>query len=267
MFERPGDWWNRGDDWSRPWGGTRAEWYGFILPRIQGFLPAGHVLEIAPGFGRWTQFLLDCCDSLIGVDLVAQCVEACRARFAEDARAAFYQNDGRSLPNVEDRWVDFAFTFDSLVHAESDVLADYLTALSAKLAIDGVAFIHHSNAGEYRNALVRRSKLRKWKNRLPDPISRRLAALGAFDRRHGRGLDCTAEGFASLCQSVGLSCVRQELVAWGNYRLHVDCISIVTRPGSRWDGPPRLVRSEGFMRHLRYVRSVSELYQIRGDEG
>ena len=58
------NWKNSGDEWSEVWGGPDMQWHGAILPRIHLFLPAKSILEIAPGFGRWTQFLKDHCESL-----------------------------------------------------------------------------------------------------------------------------------------------------------------------------------------------------------
>jgi hypothetical protein len=49
---------------------------------------------------------------------------------------------------IADRSIDLALSFDSLVHAEADVLSSYLAQLATKLRSDGVAFIHHSNFGE-----------------------------------------------------------------------------------------------------------------------
>ncbi|MGH9580831.1 MAG: hypothetical protein ACRD2R_07555, partial [Terriglobales bacterium] len=58
------DWSRQGDEWSRPWGGSELEWWGSIFPRIRSFLPAGMILEIAPGHGRWTQFLAGLCQRM-----------------------------------------------------------------------------------------------------------------------------------------------------------------------------------------------------------
>ena len=50
--------WKEEHDWPlSSWGGAQAQWYGCILPHISPFMPAAHILEIAPGHGRWTQFL------------------------------------------------------------------------------------------------------------------------------------------------------------------------------------------------------------------
>ena len=66
-------WESDGDEWSATWGGPGLQWREAILPRIREFLPARHILEIAPGHGRWTQFLADQCDALTLVELSEQC--------------------------------------------------------------------------------------------------------------------------------------------------------------------------------------------------
>src|SRR3954454_12840335 len=138
-------WPEGGDEWSKAWGGPDAQWHFTLWPRMRQFLPTGTLLEIAPGFGRWTAYLVDCCDRYVGVDLSSQGIDACRARFADVAKAEFNVNDGKSLPGVSDASVDFAFSFDSLVHVEDEVIDAYLVELTRVLRNDGVAFIHHSN--------------------------------------------------------------------------------------------------------------------------
>ena len=60
------DWKDEGEEWSAPWGTSSAQWFGAILPRIRDCLPAETILEIAPGFGRWTHYLKDHCRDLSG---------------------------------------------------------------------------------------------------------------------------------------------------------------------------------------------------------
>src|ERR1700685_1918967 len=126
-------WPEQGNEWSAEWGDAETQWHATILPRIRRFLPAQRVLEIAPGYGRWSSFLIDSADEYIGVDLNAECVVACRARFAAANHATFMVNDGKSLAAVADDSVNFAFSFDSLVHVEIDVIETYLQELSRKL--------------------------------------------------------------------------------------------------------------------------------------
>jgi hypothetical protein len=110
------DWTLRGDEWSSHWGGVETHWHATLLPRVWPFLPTGTICEIAPGYGRWTQYLLPQCDQYVGVDLASRCVDACRQRFSSFDHARFEVNDGRSLAVLENDSVDFVFSFDSLVH-------------------------------------------------------------------------------------------------------------------------------------------------------
>jgi len=96
---------------------------------LQQWIPCKTLLEIAPGFGRWTQYLKDLADYLIVVDLTEKCIMACRERFAAAANISYVVNDGRSLGSVSDVSVDFIFSFDSLVHVEADVIESYLPSL------------------------------------------------------------------------------------------------------------------------------------------
>src|SRR5438477_5096853 len=58
------NWPQAGEEWSTGWGGARMQWYGSILPRVNAFVPADTILEIGPGYRRWTAFLKDCATGL-----------------------------------------------------------------------------------------------------------------------------------------------------------------------------------------------------------
>jgi SAM-dependent methyltransferase len=204
-------WPQQGDEWSAHWGGVSHQWWVTLFPRLQGYVPAGRILEIAPGYGRWTHFLKDLCGDLVAVDIAGGAIEHCRARFAADRHVSFHVNDGLTLPMVADGSIDLVFSFDSLVHAELDVMGAYLTEIAAKLTADGVAFLHHSNMGAY--------------------------TPGSYDPAgiHWRAVTVSAQAVEALAVRAGLSCVSQETLAWGNEVLLNDCISVITRAGSRWD--------------------------------
>jgi SAM-dependent methyltransferase len=138
-----------GESWSSGWGSSQAQWQGTILPRISKWLPSSTILEIAPGHGRWSTYLIANATSYIGVDLSQECIDFCQKTFEKQTNASFYVNDGLSLPMVKDNSCDFVFSFDSLIHAEIDVMECYIKEIMRVLNDDGVAFIHHSNAGEF----------------------------------------------------------------------------------------------------------------------
>jgi 2-polyprenyl-3-methyl-5-hydroxy-6-metoxy-1,4-benzoquinol methylase len=254
-WDREWDWSMHGEEWSRSWGGTPALWFAAILPRIHAWVPAASILEIAPGHGRWTEYLKDLTDHLVIVDLAESCIEHCRRRFADASNIEYHVNDGRSLGMVTDRSVDFVFSFDSLVHAEDDVLGSYLDELSGKLTANGVAFLHHSNIGSYPalTALARRA---------PGRYFKRLVRLGAvIDLSAWRAESVTAARFAELCDEAGLICVSQELITWEFGPYLIDALSVVTPPGSKWERPRTVVPNRGFRRE---VRRMARLYGANG---
>ena len=228
------DWTLRGDEWSSHWGGVETHWHTTLLPRVRPFLPTGTICEIAPGYGRWTEYLLGDCDQYVGVDLASRCVDACRGRFSSFDHARFEVNDGRSLPMLESDSVDFVFSFDSLVHVEADVIAQYLVELARVLRPDGIGWLHHSNLGEF-SPQVRRMEQAEAVGYRSSTLRSLLRRCGAIEWRHGRAQSMTAPLFVDLATRAQLKCVGQEIVNWGSARL-IDCISLVTRPGSVWIG-------------------------------
>ena len=195
------DWTQAGEEWSVSSGNSQLEWSVTLFPRIRAFVPTGTILEIAPGYGRWTQYLKNYCDRLIVVDMSARCIEACRARFADASHISPRVNDGKSLAMVPDCSIDFAFSFDSLVHADHDALDTYLDQLSRKLKPDGVGFIHHSNIGSYARSLA-------LSKRLPRRLSVFLFKHGILARNeHWRAERVTAASFDATCERNGLRCM------------------------------------------------------------
>jgi hypothetical protein len=238
------DWKEAGEEWSQPWGSSAAQWAGTIFPRIRDFLPTGTILEIAPGFGRWTHYLKDYCQELWIVDRSSECIEACRRRFAADSHVHCYVNDGRSLSMIPDASVDFVFSFDSFVHTNRDVVEAYLCELGTKLKIGGKGFIHHSNFGEYANSP---------RERLPEILAKPLIKVKILDWGHHRNPGMTADLFGALCAQHGLYCISQELVNWRGRRL-IDCLSLFVRTDSAQQNPTQIVRNPNFMREAARIR-------------
>jgi SAM-dependent methyltransferase len=233
------DWSRGGDEWSVAWGGTPSLWHGVLLPRLNSRLPCETILEIAPGYGRFTQYLHRLCKRLIVVDLAENCISACKQRFATATNIDYIVNDGRSLAMIEDASVDFVFCFDSLVHSERDVLANYVTQLSRKLKVGGRGFIHHSNAGE-----------------LVDP---KTAAL-PFPNLHWRAESMSASAFRDFCRDSQLVCDSQEIVNWGGPHL-TDCFSCFSRTPLNGHGQGRLLINSRFMEQADFIRALSEHYR------
>jgi ubiquinone/menaquinone biosynthesis C-methylase UbiE len=241
------DWSQSGDEWSSVWGGPEAQWFGAIFPRIHAFLPTETILEIAPGFGRWTQFLAHYAKRLIVVDLSERCIETCKKRFSRWSHIEYHVNDGKSLDFLTDQSVDFVFSFDSLVHAEADVLKDYLAQLAARLKRNGAGFIHHSNLASY-----------------VDPLTKQLPA--GVENQHWRATSMSADLFRDFCETANLECVTQEKVNWGASELN-DSFSTFTRAGSSWSRPNRVLENAQFMAEAHSISRLAPLYSARGWAG
>lgn len=246
------DWNEAGCEWSQPWGGVEAQWYGSLLPRIHHYLPSGEILEIACGYGRWTQYLKDYCERLTAVDLADKCISACMERFAGDDRLHFSTNDGATLPSVADASVDFAFSFDSLVHVDMATIASYLAELRRVLRPDGVAFLHHSNLGAYA---ARYERL----HRIPT-LAGALRRLRIVDYTHIRDHTVTAERVAEEAERVGLRCIGQELIPWLTNRTLIDCISLIVPASGPAARPNRVLRNTQFSREPTYVARLASVY-------
>src|SRR5206468_2441460 len=92
------------------------------------------------------------CQRLLIVDRAAQCIDACRARFADEPKITGYANERGSLKMIPDQSIDFIFSFDVFVHIKADVVEEYMSEFSRTLKIGGSGFIHHSNLAAYNDS-------------------------------------------------------------------------------------------------------------------
>jgi ubiquinone/menaquinone biosynthesis C-methylase UbiE len=235
-----------GDSWSSRWGNPDNQWVWTIFPRIHRYVPTGRILEIAPGFGRWTAYLKELCKELLVVDLNELCIQRCKERFSFSKNIAYYVNDGKTLDMIPDKSIDFVFSFDSLVHAEDDVIEAYLTQLANKLKPDGVGCLHHSNMESYKLFFQRRSL--------------GISKILGFEP-HWRSRSMTAKKFEQLAEKAGMQTISQEKINWGNrHYFLIDCISVFTPKNSKWARPNSTLANGHFMNEIHYARKLSALY-------
>jgi ubiquinone/menaquinone biosynthesis C-methylase UbiE len=251
LWDHRYNWKDNGEEWSSKWGGSEIQWYGSLLPRVHSFIPAKTILEIAPGFGRWTQYLKKYCDSLYIVDLSEECIKNCKLRFSSSDNIEYFINDGKSLDMIPNNSIDFVFSFDSLVHVEADVIESYMQQLSKKLTKDGVGFIHHSNLGEYYMYF---STVRK----LPYRIYQTLSKIHIIETDAWRAISMTAKKFEEITKKTNLNLVSQEMVNWGTKRL-TDCISVFTGKDSKWNRNLKY-KNKYFMNERDLLAKLAVLY-------
>ena len=127
----------------------------YLRPWLQGQRPA--VLEVAPGAGRFTVELLRYADTLHMLDLNAVCLDICRERFSWYNHITYWQNDGTDCAMLPDAHFDLVASYDSLVHAEPEVIRAYLVNLRPKLRPGAILWLDHSNGAcsrGYRSAMT-----------------------------------------------------------------------------------------------------------------
>ncbi len=112
----------------------------FIKPNIK---KESVVLEIAPGHGRWTEFVLDA-KKIILVDLNEECIRFCMNKFSKLKNINYFANDGRTLSFIEDNSIDFIFSYDSFVHMKKEIIDSYFQEFYRILKKPGKAIIHHA---------------------------------------------------------------------------------------------------------------------------
>jgi ubiquinone/menaquinone biosynthesis C-methylase UbiE len=183
------------------------------------------ILEIACGYGRWTQYLKDLCKNLVVVDISEKCIQACKQRFSERAHIEYHVNDGIKLDMISDCSVDFVFSFDSLVHVDESVMKAYICQLQRILTDAGVAFVHHSNLGEYDGTYSRICKIPK--------LERLLMRFGILEKNlHWRDFSVDAKKVERFAKEDGLKCLSQEIIPWGTKKMLIDCISTIAGASS-----------------------------------
>lgn len=222
-------------------GGTDYLWYGIIFFRILPFVPTSKILEIAPGYGRCTQYLLGLCKRLQIVDLNQNCINFCKKRFSDHSHIQYYVNNGTSLEMIADNSIDFVFSWDSLVHCGADVLDSYLDGCSRILKPNGWGFIHRSNIGSYRNLLN--------------------GGHMECENIHSRGITMSAKLFQDFCIKNNLKCIRQEMVNWGRVVLN-DCFSIFTKQSITGSSDMKTIENNEFHMELNRVKNISDFYKF-----
>ena len=192
---------NEGEKWSGGWGSSLAQFIVTIYPRICEYMGNGNILEIAPGYGRWTKFLIEFYEHYQGVDLNLNCVNHCKSKFSSISNC-FFINDGYTLPMINENTIDFVFSYDSLVHADFDVMKSYLQEIKRVLKVGGYAFIHHSNLYE--------------------------VTFEEECNSHMRSHNVNARVIMNYCKDINLKIVSQEVLNWDSKENNlIDCYTII----------------------------------------
>lgn len=131
-----------GHEWSSRFGSTENLWNSLLKEKVKEYCK-GRGLEIAPGEGRITQYLIQECESLTLLELNKTPLSKCILKFGEKIDG-YYLNCGESIPEIFQNHFDFIFSFDSFVHIHQNLFFSYTKDMSRCLKKGGFGVIHHS---------------------------------------------------------------------------------------------------------------------------
>ncbi len=112
----------------------------FVLPYINSTQCA---LEIGPGGGRWTKYLLGF-KRLYCVDYHQEMLDELRVNYNEE-NIVFIKNNGTDFPEIEDKSIDFLFSYGTFVHLDIDLIESYLINMRRLLNSGSMVVIQYSD--------------------------------------------------------------------------------------------------------------------------
>jgi SAM-dependent methyltransferase len=235
-YNDPATWNNCGDSWTFHaafCGQDYDLWKRSLVNRfLEPFLgPDVDALELGPGQGRWTEFMVGHTHSLTLVDVSVMCMDVCRRRFGGAlGREAFVVNDGRSLP-VDDSSLDLVWSFGTFVHIDEPEVAAYLAECHRVLRPGGRFVIHHAGWGD---GSLRLGPVTRHFGSAGRFVQHRLLALGRWSRAGGRA-PMSAERFKRMAVDRGFIDLQQ-VRSWGDHQQfgvgYSDVITVGTRLAS-----------------------------------
>lgn len=226
------DWPEDGDEWDQQANYSNQPYLAWKKSIVKNFIFPNiskdkTVLEIAPGHGRWTVFLQKEVKMLHLVDLNEECIEFCKEKFKDHNNLSYWINNGRSLEFIEDKSIDFVWSYDSFVHMEKDVIEAYFSEFSRILRENGLILIHHPGRRHKTLKLYFLTKLGR-----PGIVLYQIISMGFKNiRKTGWRSNVSKELILSLAKRHNLR-VDEQINTWGeqnqyNIKMFNDYISFI----------------------------------------
>jgi SAM-dependent methyltransferase len=135
--------------------GMDAQWSHFIWPHIEGS-DFSCVVDLAAGHGRNTAKLLTVADVVYAVDINQENIDFMSKRFGPREKLRLIKNNGYEIPEIGSGSVSFVYSFDAMVHFDSDVVRNYIHEFRRIMRPGARGFCHYSNytgnpTGSYRD--------------------------------------------------------------------------------------------------------------------
>lgn len=121
----------------------------FVLPFVH---PDKQAIEIGPGGGRWTRYLLGF-GRLFAVDYHQELLDQLAAAYRAP-HLVLLKNAGTDFPGIEPRSIDFVFAFGVFVHLDLPIIEAYLCSIRKVLRPDGNAVVQYSDKTKEKARLI-----------------------------------------------------------------------------------------------------------------
>lgn len=112
----------------------------FLLPYVT---PETIALEIGPGGGRWTRYMLSV-KRLYAVDFHHELLAELKSNFNLE-HLTFVKNNGNDFPGIPNDSIDFVFSFGTFVHLDIEIIDQYLHNMKALLRPNSNVVIQYSD--------------------------------------------------------------------------------------------------------------------------
>lgn len=112
----------------------------FLTPYLS---PNTTVVEIGPGGGRWTRYMLNA-KHIYAVDYHQELLRELKSRFGT-TNITYVKNNGDDFPDIQDGSIDFLFTFGTFVHLDVDIIDRYLRNIKPLLKQASNVVIQYSD--------------------------------------------------------------------------------------------------------------------------
>jgi ubiquinone/menaquinone biosynthesis C-methylase UbiE len=112
----------------------------FLLPYLN---PDHTMVEIGPGGGRWTRYMLSS-TTLYVVDYHQELLDELAGKFKAPG-LHLIKNNGSDFPGIPDGCADFIFSYAVFVQLDVDIIDSYLLNMRRVLKPSGCAVIQYSD--------------------------------------------------------------------------------------------------------------------------
>lgn len=112
----------------------------YLLPYVH---PDHTAIEIGPGGGRWTRYLLGFA-KVYAVDYHQTMLDELARNFKAPHLVPL-KNNGSDFPGIQPESIDYVFTFASFVHFDFPIIEAYLHSIRRVLKRDGQVVLHYSD--------------------------------------------------------------------------------------------------------------------------